>query len=136
MIYNISLKQWSLCHLTYLLVSMRSLNKLIFKAAGIIGYVGKLKKKKKMTWRVNRDIKIRMLDKNQHMNYTKTCPSVTFHFMKNQFSDISGKWILPNMIRTVNRLHSLYWSIHTKDESKRDFVFAFIFGVNWPVQWM
>ena len=28
-------------------------------------------------------------------------------------------------------LHSLYWSIHTKDESKRGTAFAFIFGVNW-----
>ena len=27
--------------------------------------------------------------------------------------------------------HSLYWSIHTKDESKRCSAFAFIFGVNW-----
>ena len=27
-------------------------------------------------------------------------------------------------------------SIHTKDESKRGSAFAFIFGVNWPVQWM
>ena len=27
-------------------------------------------------------------------------------------------------------------SIHTEDESKRDSAFAFIFGVNWPVQWM
>ena len=27
-------------------------------------------------------------------------------------------------------------SIHTKDESKRASAFAFIFGVNWPVQWM
>ena len=27
-------------------------------------------------------------------------------------------------------------SIHTKDESKRDCAFTFIFGVNWPVQWM
>ena len=26
-------------------------------------------------------------------------------------------------------------SIHTKDESKRVSAFAFIFGVNWPVQW-
>ena len=26
-------------------------------------------------------------------------------------------------------------SIHTKDESKRGSAFAFIFGVNWPVQW-
>ena len=27
-------------------------------------------------------------------------------------------------------------SIHTKDESKRGSEFAFIFGVNWPIQWM
>ena len=27
-------------------------------------------------------------------------------------------------------------SIHTKEESKRGSAFAFIFGVNWPVQWM
>ena len=27
-------------------------------------------------------------------------------------------------------------SIHTKDESKRGSAFAFIFGVNWPIQWM
>ena len=33
------------------------------------------------------------------MNSTKTCPSVTFYFMKNSFSDINRKWILPNMIR-------------------------------------
>ena len=26
-------------------------------------------------------------------------------------------------------------SIHTKDESKRGSAFAFMFGVNWPVQW-
>ena len=27
-------------------------------------------------------------------------------------------------------------SIHTEDESNRGSAFAFIFGVNWPVQWM
>ena len=31
----------------------------------------------------------------------KTCPSVTFYFMKISFSDIDRKWILPNMIRAV-----------------------------------
>ena len=30
----------------------------------------------------------------------------------------------------ICQLHSLYWSIHTKDESKRGIAFAFIFGVN------
>ena len=48
------------------------------------------------------------------MNSMKTCPSVTFYFMKNSFSDISSKWILPNMIRAVpapiilgNKIHFL-----------------------------
>ena len=34
-------------------------------------------------------------------------------------------------MKLVIPLHSLYWSIHTKDESKRRTTFAFIFGVNW-----
>ena len=33
-------------------------------------------------------------------------------------------------MKLVIPLHSLYWSIHTKDESKRKTAFAFIFGVN------
>ena len=37
------------------------------------------------------------------MNSMQTCNSVTFYFMKNSFSDVSRKWILPNMIRAVNR---------------------------------
>ena len=35
-----------------------------------------------------------------------------------------------NSMKLVISLHSLYWSIHTKDESKRGSAFAFIFGVN------
>ena len=35
-----------------------------------------------------------------------------------------------NFMKLVIPLHSLYWSIHTKDESKRETAFAFIFGVN------
>ena len=35
-----------------------------------------------------------------------------------------------NSLKLVIPLHSLYWSIHTKDESKRGTAFAFIFGVN------
>ena len=37
------------------------------------------------------------------MNSMQTCKSVTFYIMKNSFSDVSRKWILPNMIRTVNQ---------------------------------
>ena len=70
------------------------------------------------------------LGKELITNSMKTCNSITFYFMKNSFSDIRRKWILPNMISAVNQLHSLYWSIHTKDESKRGIAFAFIFGVN------
>ena len=35
-----------------------------------------------------------------------------------------------NPMKLVIPLHSMYWSIHTKDESKRGTAFAFIFGVN------
>ena len=37
---------------------------------------------------------------------------------------------LMDSMKLVIPSHSLYWSIHTKDESKRGTVFAFIFGVN------
>ena len=35
-----------------------------------------------------------------------------------------------NYMKLVIPKHSLYWSIHTKDESKSRTTFAFIFGVN------
>ena len=38
--------------------------------------------------------------------------------------------ILMNSMKLVIPLHSLYWSTHTKDESKRGTAFAFIVGVN------
>ena len=54
-----------------------------------------------------------------------------------------------NSMKPVIPLHFFTWkkdsklccdttmpeSIHTKDESKHGSAFAFIFGVNWPVQW-
>ena len=70
------------------------------------------------------------------MNSMQTCHSVMFYFMKNSFSDVSRKWILPNMIRAGKKIAKQCWdtttpeSIHTKDESKRGSAFAFIFGVN------
>ena len=39
---------------------------------------------------------------NLYMNFMRTCNSVMFYFMKNSFSDVSRKWILPNMIRAYN----------------------------------
>ena len=38
--------------------------------------------------------------------------------------------VFMNSMKLVIPLHPLYWSIHTKDESKRETAFAFIFGVN------
>ena len=54
--------------------------------------------------------------------FHETCHSITFHFMK-----IDSKRFCDTTTPE---------SIHTKDESKRGSAFAFIFGVNWPVQWM
>ena len=62
-------------------------------------------------------------------------------------------WLVKmNSFKLVILLHFISWkkkkdskwccdtttpeSIHTKDESKRGSAFAFIFGVNWPIQWM
>ena len=59
-------------------------------------------------------------------------------------------WYSMKSTKLVIPLHFISWnkdskrccdtatpeSIHTKDESKRGSTFAFIFGVNWPVQWM
>ena len=39
-------------------------------------------------------------------------------------------YLFMNSMTLVIPLHSLYWSIHTKDESKRGTAFAFIFSVN------
>ena len=50
----------------------------------------------------------------------------SFYFM---WMSVSAK--IMNSTKLVIPLHSLYWSIHTKDESKRRIAFAFIFGVNW-----
>ena len=35
-----------------------------------------------------------------------------------------------NSMKLVIPLQSMYWSIHTKDESKGGIAFVFIFGVN------
>ena len=45
-------------------------------------------------------------------------------------SNMSLAGYVMNSMKLVIPLHLLYWSIHTKDESKRGTAFAFIFGVN------
>ena len=52
----------------------------------------------------------------------ESCHSVTFYSIKK-----ISKWPCNT---------TMSQSIHTKDESKCRSAFAFIFGVNWPVQWM
>ena len=48
---------------------------------------------------------------------------------KERRMQVRFKYIM-NSMKLAFPLHSLYWSIHTKDESKRGIAFAFIFGVN------
>ena len=45
------------------------------------------------------------------MNSMKTCPSITSYFMKNSFSDIRRKCILPNIIRAGTAL-IIFGKIH------------------------
>ena len=45
-------------------------------------------------------------------------------------NSVTGDATNMNSMKLVIPLHSLCWSIHTKDESKRETAFAFIFGVN------
>ena len=44
--------------------------------------------------------------------------------------EIPNAWQIMKSMKLVIPLYSLYWSIHTKDESKRGTAFAFIFGVS------
>ena len=46
------------------------------------------------------------------------------------YNDTLSSGMAMNSMKLVIPLHSMYWSIHTKDESKRGTAFAFIFGVN------
>ena len=57
-------------------------------------------------------------------------PIAVFSLLINRRND-HRVWLHMNSMKLVIPLHSLYWSIHTKDESKRGTAFAFIFGVNW-----
>ena len=50
--------------------------------------------------------------------------------LKDELIKVRLVLVIMNSKKLVIPLHSLYWSIHTKDESKRGTAFAFIFGVN------
>ena len=66
-----------------------------------------------------------ILEKRKQLEYhefQENCRSVTFYSMK-----WDTKWCCDTTTPE---------SIHTKDESKSNSAFAFIFGVNWPLQWM
>ena len=72
------------------------------------------------------------------MDEQNSIQEVNFYCFAITLSDIIIKCQMSNReltlymssMKLVNPLHSLYWSIHTKDESKRGTAFAFIFGVN------
>ena len=59
-------------------------------------------------------------------------PARTSKGLNTNLSELPDKLSSPimNSMKLVIPLHLLYWSIHTKDESKRGTAFAFIFGVN------
>ena len=61
--------------------------------------------------------------------YEFPCPSLFESLVKTLRIPIKSHRV--NSMELVIPLDSLYWSIHTKDESKRGTAFAFIFGVNW-----
>ena len=60
----------------------------------------------------------------------RTMCVVSIPLMKSPLQNTATNHVILNSMKLVIPLHSLYWSIHTKDESKRRTAFAFIFGVN------
>ena len=65
--------------------------------------------------------------KNPGMNSMKTCHSVTFYFMKNSFSNISRKCILPSMIRAAPVL-IIFGKIHFLVISQNEFFMKYKFS--------
>ena len=63
----------------------------------------------------------------------RTCPHLAHIYLWRFFACFKYVWESQslNSMKLVIPLHELYWSIHTKDESKRGTAFAFIFCVNW-----
>ena len=57
---------------------------------------------------------------NHIMNSMQTCNFITFYFMKNSFSDVCRKWILPNMIRAGTTLF-IFGKIHFLQTSENEF---------------
>ena len=65
------------------------------------------------------------------MNSLKTCPSVTFYFMKISFTDIDRKWILPNMIRARTDCSQMVLvNSHQRWKQTR------FRRMNWPIEWV
>ena len=65
--------------------------------------------------------------------YWRNAPNMcTMNYIKwTKFNELCHMNLIMNSMKLVIPLHWLYWSIHTKDESKRGTAFAFSFGVNW-----
>ena len=77
---------------------------------------------------------------HKKLDYFKTLRNMICHeiFLNHFYVEINDSFkivmgpcsLLMNSMKLVIPLHLLYWSIHTKDESKHGTVFAFISGVN------
>ena len=68
-----------------------------FNSIGRVGHIGSL-----FPYKFFPIAGPRHLGRNRNHDIHETCPSVTFYLMKISFSDISRKWILPNMMPRVN----------------------------------
>ena len=70
------------------------------------------------------------LMQNQHLNALDSCIYINPEQELNNYQGAFFASHIMNSMKLVIPLHSLHWSIHTKDESKCRNTFAFIFGVN------
>ena len=92
-----------------------------------------------------------MLFCNHEINRPQTIKNMAYISKYSYRTILVWSWFYYSMnsMKLVIPLHFISWkktskrccdtttpeSIHTKDESKCGSAFAFIFGVNWPVQW-
>ena len=65
------------------------------------------------------------------INYINSLTPLSTPINCHRQQTVGGGSVFMKSMKFVTLLHSLHWSIHTKDESKRGTAFAFIFGVNW-----
>ena len=73
------------------------------------------------------------VSQDPHFGWQKFLRVLTEPWQRESSTDLAWLhiWLyFMNSMKLAIPLRSSYWSIHTKDESKRGTAFAFIFGVN------